>query len=114
MTEKFHAGLGNFGWFDFLDEYVFHIIHLHRAPLRELIVMGWTIRRRTCEKGINISGAMVTLGMSFGIEFDNRIHRAWGAFWKFRSVLCAFTRNLQKVEILDEAVKSIFSYASES
>ena len=73
------------------------------------------VTRRGHKQGIKILGTWITLDESFGVEVGHRIHKAWGSFWKFQPVLCAFTQHLvSRIRVLDKSVKPTLFYASGS
>ena len=85
------------------------------VSLPDLVVQGTCIPRRTHAEGIKILGSWVTLDGGFVVELSNRIHKAWGTFWKFRPALCALTQNIGvRLRLLDRSVKPTLFYASGS
>ena len=107
--------LGPFGWSYPLEVYVYSTTIPDHQVIPEVQIKVVKITRRGHKQGIKILGTWVTLDGCFGVEVGHRIHKAWGNFWKFQPVLCAFTQNLvSRKRVLDKSVKPTHFYASGS
>ena len=114
-SDKWYDLLQQYGWRYPPSEYVYSTTCPDTFRIPKIIFRGSEVTRRTHKEGIKVLGSYICFDGSFGTELDFRIAKAWGLFWKFREVLCAFTQNLvQRIRILNKTVQKTLFYGSGS
>ncbi|CAK0878369.1 unnamed protein product, partial [Prorocentrum cordatum] len=105
MVQSFLGRLCRSGWSVPLEECSWCTTASDGIPMA-LTVNGRDIRRAARSEGFKTLGAIVTVDNSFEKEFDNRISKAWGCYFKCRALLVHKSGSLKKkLHLLDMTVK---------
>ena len=115
MSDKWYEFLQQCGWRFPPSEYVYSTTYPDTFRIPQIFFRGSEVKRRTHKEGIKVLRAYICFDGSYGTGLDFRIGKAWGLFWKFREVLCAFTQSLtQRISILNKTVQKTLFYGSGS
>jgi hypothetical protein len=88
MTTAWLSILKKYGWSTPLQECTWCTTGLDETSSWQVAVDGSPIKRTSRKVGFNVLGVQLTFDNCFEVELQNRIGRAWRAFYKYAHLLC--------------------------
>ena len=95
MSAEWLEILNKFGWEVPLDELTWCTTAQDDLATGQVTIQGHRVRRNSRAEAFKVLGTCVTFDNSFELELQNRISRAWRAFWKCSDICVARQRVLR-------------------